>query len=79
MKILVTGGTGFIGSNLCEKLLNQGHYVICLDNNFSGSMDNIKKIRDNPNFEFIRHDITQPILLEVDQIYQRSKFCSTII
>lgn len=69
MKILVTGGSGFIGSNLCEKLLFQGHYVICLDNNFSGSMDNIEHLRENMNFEFIRHDITQPIMLEVDQIY----------
>ena len=69
MKILVTGGTGFIGNHLCRKLLNDGHYVICLDNNFTGSMSNIQDIINNPNFEFIRHDITQSILLEVDQIY----------
>ena len=69
MKILVTGGTGFIGNHLCRKLLNQGHYIICLDNNFTGNMENIKDLRENKNFEFIRHDITQPILLEVDQIY----------
>ena len=69
MKVLVTGGTGFIGSNLCKKLLELDHYVICLDNNFTGSMNNIKSFRDNNNFEFIRHDTTQPILLEVDQIY----------
>ena len=69
MRILVTGGTGFIGSHLCKKLLNQGHYVICLDNNFTGSMDNIQHIKSHPNFEFIRHDITIPIYLEVDQIY----------
>jgi len=69
MKILVTGGTGFIGSHLCQKLLEQGHYVICLDNNFTGSMDNIKHLRNNLNFEFIRHDITHPITLEIDQIY----------
>ena len=69
MNILVTGGTGFIGSHLCEKLLNQGHYVICLDNNFTGSMDNIKHLRNNPNFEFIRHDVTKDILIEADQIY----------
>ena len=69
MIILVTGGTGFIGSQLCEKLLNQDHYVICLDNNFTGSMDNIKHLRYNPNFEFIRHDITNNILIEADQIY----------
>ena len=69
MQILVTGGTGFIGSHLCKKLLEQGHYVICLDNNFTGNMDNIKDLRSNLNFEFIRHDITQPITLEIDQIY----------
>lgn len=69
MRILVTGGTGFIGSHLCKKLLNQGHYVICLDNNFTGSMDNIQYIKSHSNFEFIRHDITLPIYLEVDQIY----------
>ena len=69
MKILVTGGTGFIGSHLCQRLLDQGHYVMCLDNNFTGSMDNIKHLRNNLNFEFIRHDITHPITLEIDQIY----------
>ncbi len=69
MRILVTGGTGFIGSNLCEKLINQGHYVLCLDNNFTGSMENIKNLRNNMNFEFIRHDVTNPISLEIDQIY----------
>ena len=69
MKILVTGGTGFIGNHLCRKLLNNGHYVICLDNNFTGSMSNIQDMMNHPNFEFIRHDITQSILLEVEQIY----------
>ena len=69
MRILETGGTGFIGSHLCKRLLNEGHYIICLDNNFTGKMENITSIKNNPNFEFIRHDITQPILLEVDQIY----------
>lgn len=69
MKILVTGGTGFIGNHLCRKLLNNGHYVICLDNNFTGSMSNIQDMINHPNFEFIRHDITQSILLEVEQIY----------
>jgi UDP-glucuronate decarboxylase len=69
MIILVTGGTGFIGSHLCEALLQLEHYVICLDNNFTGSLNNIAHLRDNPNFEFIRHDITESILLEVDQIY----------
>lgn len=69
MKILVTGGTGFIGSNLCQKLIEQGHYVICLDNNFTGSMNNIRDLMSHPNFEFIRHDITVPIYLEVGQVY----------
>ena len=69
MRILVTGGNGFVGSNLCERLLEQGHYVISVDNNFTGSMKNIENFRNHKNFEFIRHDITQPLLLEVDQIY----------
>ena len=68
-KILVTGGTGFIGNHLCRRLLSEGHYVICLDNNFTGSMKNIEDLRGNPNFEFIRHDITESLYLEVDQIY----------
>jgi len=68
MIILVTGGTGFIGNHLCRKLLQQGNYVICLDNNFTGNMDNIKDLMKNPNFEFIRHDVTEKILLEMDQI-----------
>ena len=69
MKILITGGSGFIGNHLCRRLLNEGHYIICLDNNFTGSMDNIRDMVGNPNFEFIRHDIILPIFLEVDQIY----------
>ena len=69
LNILVTGGTGFIGSHLCQKLLAQGHHVICLDNNFTGSLDNIQSFRDHSRFEFIRHDVTEKILLEVDQIY----------
>jgi len=67
--ILVTGGTGFIGSHLCEALLAQGHCVLCLDNNFTGSLDNVAHLRSSPRFEFIRHDVTEPIRLEVDQIY----------
>ena len=67
--ILVTGGTGFIGSHLCEKLLNQGHRVLCLDNNFSGCMENIQHLRDHPNLEFIRHDVVEPIRLEVHEIF----------
>ena len=69
MKILVTGGTGFIGNHLCRQLLKDGHYVICLDNNFTGNMNNIRDMIGNINFEFIRHDITIPIYIEVDMIY----------
>ncbi len=69
MRVLVTGGAGFIGSHLCERLLKEGHEVLCLDNLFSGSKKNILHLLDNKNFEFIRHDIVQPILLEVDIIY----------
>lgn len=67
--ILVTGGTGFIGSHLCERLLSQGHRVLCLDNNFSGCMENIQHLRDHPNLEFIRHDVVEPIRLEVHEIF----------
>ena len=69
MRILVTGGAGFIGSHLCERLLSEGHEVICLDNFFTGSKRNIARLFDNPGFELIRHDITEAILLEVDRIY----------
>ena len=69
MRILITGGAGFIGSHLCERLLGEGHEVICLDNFFTGRRENIFHLLDNPRFELIRHDVTEPILLEVDQIY----------
>tara|TARA_B100000282_G_scaffold218156_1_gene161740 strand:- start:2186 stop:3124 length:939 start_codon:yes stop_codon:yes gene_type:complete len=69
-RILVTGGTGFIGSNLCEKLLkNTDNYVICLDNNFTGNINNVSELMSHPNFEFIYHDIIESIYLEVDYIY----------
>jgi UDP-glucuronate decarboxylase len=69
VRLLVTGGAGFLGSHLCERLLKDGHEVICLDNYFSGTRANIAHLRDYGNFEVIRHDIVEPILLEVDQIY----------
>ena len=67
--ILVTGGTGFIGSHLCERLLNENNHVICVDNNFTGNLQNIEHLRANPHFEFIRHDVVKELLLEVDEIY----------
>jgi UDP-glucuronate decarboxylase len=69
MRILVTGGAGFIGSYLCERLLSEGNEVLCLDNFFTGRRENIFHLLDNPRLELIRHDVTEPILLEVDQIY----------
>ncbi|MBD1879385.1 MULTISPECIES: UDP-glucuronic acid decarboxylase family protein [unclassified Coleofasciculus] len=69
MRILVTGGAGFIGSHLIDRLMTQGHEVICLDNFYTGHKRNILKWLDNPYFELIRHDITEPIRLEVEQIY----------
>jgi len=68
-RILITGGAGFLGSNLSEKLLNEGHEVICLDNFFTGSKDNILHLTKNPYFEVIRHDVTMPFFIEVDEIY----------
>lgn len=68
-KILVTGGAGFIGSHLCERLLNEGNEVICLDNYFTGSKSNVVHLLDNPFFELVRHDVTMPYFVEVDQIY----------
>jgi UDP-glucuronate decarboxylase len=69
MRVLVTGGAGFIGSHLCKFLLNKGYDVLCLDNFYTGTKENIKDLMDNFKFELVRHDIVQPILLEVDQIY----------
>ena len=73
MNILITGGTGFIGSNLCKKLLLEGNKITCIDNNFTGSIENVKDCLDNPNFTFINHNVIEPIQLEniskIDQIY----------
>ena len=68
-KVLVTGGAGFIGSHLCEKLLQKGYFVVCLDNLFTGSKKNIKTLLENENFRFIEQDIIEPLDIEVDQIY----------
>ena len=68
-RALVTGGAGFLGSHLCDRLLADGHDVVCLDNLFTGSKRNIEHLHGNPRFEFIRHDVTFPIFLEVDEIY----------
>ena len=69
MRILVTGGAGFIGSHLCERLIGEGHEVICLDNFFTGRRENVFHLMDSKRFELLRHDIIEPVLLEVDQIY----------
>ena len=68
-RILVTGGSGFLGSHLCLQLLNLGHDILCVDNFYTGTKDNIIELLDNPHFELIRHDITFPLYLEVDEIY----------
>jgi len=68
-RILVTGGAGFLGSHICERMVEQGHDVICLDNLFTSQKYNIEHLLKHPNFEFVRHDVTEPITLEVDQIY----------
>ena len=68
-RVLVTGGAGFIGSHLCDRLIHEGNDVICVDNLFTGRKNNIRHLLNNPYFEFIRHDITEPLYVEVDQIY----------
>ena len=69
MRILVTGGAGFLGSHLCDRLIRDGQEVLCLDNFFTGRRENVMHLLDNHSFELVRHDVTEPILLEVDQIY----------
>ena len=68
-RILITGGAGFLGSYLCERLLNEGHDIICSDNFFTGTKDNIAHLLNSPHFELLRHDITFPLYVEVDEIY----------
>ena len=68
-RVLVTGGAGFVGSHLCERLLNEGNQVLCIDNYFTGDKRNIVHLMDNHFFEVVRHDVTQPFFAEVDQIY----------
>jgi UDP-glucuronate decarboxylase len=68
-RILVTGGAGFLGSHLCERLLGEGHYVLCVDNFFTGTRDNLQSLTGHPRFELMRHDVTFPLYVEVDQIY----------
>ena len=68
-RILVTGGSGFLGSHLCERLISQGHEVLCVDNFFTGSKENVVDLMDNPRFELMRHDVTFPLYVEVDEIY----------
>ena len=68
-RILITGGAGFIGSHLCDRLLKEGNEVVCLDNYFTGSKQNIIHLLDNPYFELVRHDVTHPFFIEVDEIY----------
>lgn len=68
-RILVSGGAGFIGSHLCTRLINEGHYVICLDNFFTGSKENVMHLIENPHFELVRHDVINPYVSKVDEIY----------
>ena len=72
-RILVTGGAGFLGSHLCKRLLDEGHDVICVDNFFTGNKENILELLANPHFELMRHDVTFPLYVEVDEIYNLAR------
>src|ERR1700750_459242 len=69
-RILVTGGAGFLGSHLCERLVEQGHDVVCLDNFFTSQKSNVAHLLERSNFELVRHDVTEPIVLAVDEVYK---------
>ena len=73
-RALVTGGAGFIGSHLCEKLLRDGSEVVCVDNFFTGTEGNVKELLQNPSFELLSHDICLPLYIEVDEIYNLARF-----
>src|SRR5207237_3854881 len=77
-RILVTGGAGFLGSHLCERLLARGHDVLCVDNYFTGRKDNIAHLLHEPHFEAMRHDVTHPLFVEVDEIYNLASPASPI-
>ena len=68
-KVLITGGAGFVGSHLCDRLVEDGHEVLCVDNFFTGTRENIMGLLDGPHFEIMRHDVTFPLYVEVDEIY----------
>ena len=68
-RVLVTGGAGFLGSHLCERLISQGHNVLCVDNYFTGRKENVGHLLGTPHFEAMRHDVTHPLVVEVDEIY----------